>query len=252
MSGLVELMVPAFTLGILGSWHCLGMCGPLMFSLSLQIDGRGERVSILRKILIALYYHTMRILSYGTLGFIVGMLGGGVIKMGGEGEFVKMQRYLSIFSGTVLILWGLLYQRFFFLTRMFGGWEGKINLIIQKIMNMASSFPKKHPVYLGVIGLFHGWLPCGLVYAAATAALGYGSPELSLTFMLFFGLGTFPSMVLVFIGFRKLNDTIIRKLNDTIRLRIKKIIPISLLLLGVFFVLRGMSLGIPFLSPPLH
>ncbi len=244
MFWLVELMVPALTLGILGSWHCLGMCGPLMFSLSLQIDGRGERVSILKKILIALYYHTMRILSYGTLGFIVGMLGGGIIKMGGEGEFVKMQRYLSIFSGVVLILWGLLYQRNFFLTRMFGDWGGKIDLIIQKVMNMASSFPKKHPVYLGVLGLLHGWLPCGLVYAAATAALGYGRPELSLIFMLFFGLGTFPFMVLVFIGFRKL--------NDTIRLRIKKIIPISLFLLGIFFVLRGMSLGIPFLSPPLR
>ena len=92
------------------------------------------------------------------------------------------------------------------------------------------------------IGLLNGLLPCGLVYVAIAGAIGTGEVVLGTLYMLMFGLGTIPMMLAIAIAGNVLSAAARRKIN--------KLLPFLVVIVGVFFILRGLSLGIPFLSPP--
>ncbi len=94
-----------------------------------------------------------------------------------------------------------------------------------------------------LIGILNGLLPCGLVYTAMIASVAYGSVTGAMTFMLFFGLGTLPMLALVF--------NLKTMLSVDIRRRINKLIPVGIAVVAVILILRGLSLGIPFISPVL-
>jgi hypothetical protein len=95
---------------------------------------------------------------------------------------------------------------------------------------------------LFMIGVLNALLPCGLVYMAIAGAIGTGSLLQSTLFMVLFGLGTIPMMLTI--------SLIGNAISLTVRKKINRIIPVLVVVIGLIFILRGLSLGIPYLSPP--
>jgi sulfite exporter TauE/SafE len=91
------------------------------------------------------------------------------------------------------------------------------------------------------IGMLNGLLPCGLVYMAIAGAIGTGSTAEGAIYMILFGLGTIPMMLSISIAGNMISQTVRRKINQ--------LIPVLVVVVGLLFVLRGLSLGIPYLSP---
>jgi sulfite exporter TauE/SafE len=87
----------------------------------------------------------------------------------------------------------------------------------------------------------NGLLPCGLVYVAIAGAISSGDAISGMLFMILFGLGTFPAMFAATIFGRFINLNIRKKINQAI--------PALAVVLAVLFILRGLSLGIPYISP---
>ncbi len=92
------------------------------------------------------------------------------------------------------------------------------------------------------IGMLNGLLPCGLVYMAIAGAIGTGGVAEGSLYMILFGLGTIPMLLSI-----SLAGNI---MSIAVRKRINKLIPVLVVIVGVLFILRGLSLGIPYLSPP--
>ena len=91
-------------------------------------------------------------------------------------------------------------------------------------------------------GILNGFLPCGMVYMALTASLASGGIWQSATFMALFGLGTLPFMfAIVLLG---------NLMTTAFRIKILKFVPVMMIVLGGLFILRGLELGIPYISPP--
>ncbi|MFN3951654.1 MAG: sulfite exporter TauE/SafE family protein [Thermaurantimonas sp.] len=215
----------AFILGIAGSLHCIGMCGPL----AMAVPGiYGHKVN---KWVGALLYHTGRSVTYAVFGLIFGALGKSFTLAG-------FQSWVSILAGSVMIVMGLIpfFQNVFekFFTKIFASL--KINSLRRQLLNGPRS-----PLYIFLLGNVNGLLPCGLVYVALAGALGMGSPLKGAVFMFAFGMGTLPAMYLLSVGGRHFLSS--KKLNVT------KIISSITVVVGILFVLRGADLGIPFLSP---
>ena len=118
----------------------------------------------------------------------------------------------------------------------------EITSLVGKVkQSMGKRFQKQSNSNLFVIGLLNGLLPCGLVYMGLAGASTMVDPFLGGLFMLFFGIGTLPLMTSI--SFFSSNISIER------RAKIKKFIPVLIAIMGVVFILRGMNLGIPYLSP---
>ena len=216
----------ALIIGIVGSFHCAGMCGPIAIALPLKEDSWGTRLFS------ALLYNSGRITTYAFLGMLFGFLGFGL-------AFWGMQRYVSILAGSIMIL-SVLFP-FVFRSVHTGS-------MIEKVLK---GFRGLFGKYLGIrtfrslffIGLLNGLLPCGLVYIALAGAVVSNGPVEGSVNMLFFGLGTLPIMLFVSIA----GNIITLKFRN----KIKKIIPLVIVLIGVLFILRGLDLGIPYISPKL-
>ena len=219
------LIVAALGLGLGTSLHCLGMCGPIAFSLGL---GGEDRVNFTFK---NLTYQLGRVTTYATLGAILGAIGQGI-------SFAGFQKYLSIIVGLLMIAMVLLPKNL--------STNSSNRLIGRFLLKLKSSLGtfirRKDYGSLYLTGILNGFLPCGMVYIALAAALGVGNIAGSALFMALFGLGTIPLMFLaVMFG---------SVLSVNIRNQILKFIPIITVVIGVLFILRGLELGIPFLSPP--
>ncbi len=177
-------------------------------------------------------YHTGRLLTYSLIGLLFGILGKGLYLAG-------FQQRLSILIGIIMIL-GILIptkilNRYNFtkpLYRLIGNVKQKLGFYLKKRSNKA----------IFSIGFFNGFLPCGLVYMAVFGSIALGDIFLGVLFMLIFGLGTIPMMTgAVFLG---------NFLKTPIRNKIQKAIPIFVIIIGLLFILRGLGLGIPYISPP--
>ncbi len=216
----------ALMIGLVGSLHCIGMCGPIAVSLPLG------RKSWWHRTLGGLIYNTGRILTYGILGALFGLLGQGI-------EMAGLQRWASILIGAVMILSVLfpaLFKGKIKIEQLLFGYAGRMIGKFRKLFTI-NSLPS-----LFLIGLLNGLLPCGLVYVAVAGALNTNSVLGGIGFMIVFGLGTLPMMLaipllgnLVGSGFRK---------------KYQYVLSIMVVVLGILFVLRGLSLGIPYVSPP--
>ena len=220
----ITLIFAALGLGFASGFHCLGMCGPIALSLGLS---KKQQVNFHLQ---NLTYQFGRILTYSFLGAIVGIVGEGF-------QLAGFQKYISILAGILLITMALF---------SFGGdFTSKIpaisNALLKVKINLGKLLRKTDYSSRFLTGVLNGFLPCGMVYMALTASLAAGGIWQSASFMVFFGLGTFPFMfAAVLFG---------NILNATVRNKILKIVPVFMLILGALFILRGMELGIPYVSP---
>lgn len=221
---MTELIIAAFTMGMIGSFHCVGMCGPLALSLPLNNNSNPA------KLLGGLMYNAGRIVTYSLFGLLFGIIGKSVALFG-------FQQWLSIILGTLILIFivlpkraGVLYNNNILLK-----YFGKVRLAIGKL------FSNQNYSSLFSIGLLNGLLPCGLVYMAAAAAVSTGDIGDSILFMAFFGLGTLPMMWgIAFFG---------NYVTISLRQRIRRVYPYLIILMACLLILRGMGLGIPYVSP---
>lgn len=219
------LIVAALGLGLGTSLHCLGMCGPIAFSLGLGAENK------LNSVFKNLTYQLGRVVTYATMGAILGAIGQGV-------SFAGFQKYLSIIVGVMMILMVLMPKNLS--NNSSNKFIGK--LLIKLKSSLGSLIRRKDYKSLFITGLLNGLLPCGMVYIALAAALGVGDVLGSTMFMALFGIGTIPLMfVAVLFG---------SVISVGIRNQILKFMPVVTIIIGCLFILRGLELGIPFLSPP--
>ena len=214
----------AFLLGVLGSLHCLGMCGPIVLALPTF------KKSFFSLLFSRLFYNSGRIITYGLLGLIIGIIGEGI-------SFSGFQQKLSIIAWIAIIIFALFTNKIFlsklnFQLSGFNRWiKDKLGVFLKK-RSVFSSF---------LVGLANGFLPCGLVYLAMGGALAAGSWKESSLYMMIFGLGT--SIAMLAFGLAG------NYLGIKVRTSFNRIIPYVAVFLGLLLILRGMNLGIPFVSP---
>lgn len=218
------LFITAFLTGILGSFHCAGMCGPIAFALPSQQLGK------VNFYIGRLIYNLGRILTYSFLGFLMGLFGSG-LKLAG------IQQSLSIAAGLFILGWaafqffGLRIIKFQPLSMLGKG-------LFSKLMGNSSFYS------LAAIGCLNGLLPCGFVYLALVGSTVTQHPLDAALFMVLFGLGTLPMMFGVSI--------IGQFLSQKVRSNLNKLSPVFALIIGVLFIVRGLNLGIPYLSPAIN
>ena len=215
----------ALVLGLAGSFHCIGMCGPIAFVLPV------DRSSKSKLIFQTFLYHFGRIISYSLIGLLFGFIGKGLYLAG-------FQQRLSILMGVVMIaiviIPASLFNRYNFskpLYKIIGKVKQKLGLYLSKKSNKA----------LFLIGFFNGFLPCGLVYMALLGSISTGNALNGSLYMAIFGIGTIPLMTgAIFLG---------NFVNLSLRNKIQKAIPVFVVIIGLLFILRGLGLGIPYISP---
>jgi sulfite exporter TauE/SafE len=201
------------------------MCGPIAMMLPVDRNNQAKKVTQI------ITYHLGRLFAYSTIGFIFGMLGKGFLLAG-------MQQKTSIFIGFAMILIILIPEK----VVANYNFSKPIFKVISKIKTtLGSQFKNKSYKSLFTIGLLNGFLPCGMVYVALFGAIAMQSPSLGILYMVLFGLGTVPMMSSIVY----LNSF----LTISIRNKIQKVIPYVAVFLGIAFILRGLGLGIPYISP---
>ncbi len=218
---MIEIILPGLIMGAVGSAHCAGMCGPLVISLACSRGNSGNA------------WKAPLIYQFGRLGAYL-LIGLGFAAIGTAFSMAGWQQALSMVAG-VLILAALL---------MPAKWTGGkwLSLWIQWIK---TSFASKirSPGWRGTVGLgfINGFLPCGLVYVAGASAASHGHPVATMTSMLAFGIGTIPMMLALQISGNRI--------SPAFRLKLQKLIPVVWGLMGILLIIRGLDLGIPYLSP---
>jgi len=212
--------------GLVGSLHCIGMCGPIAIALPL-----GNK-SLLNRVIGGITYNLGRIITYGILGALFGLLGQGI-------EMAGLQQWASILLGIAMILsivapalfrGKVKFEQFFF------GYAGKMISSFRKLFAI-NSIPS-----LFLIGLLNGLLPCGLVYIAIAGAINTNDLFNGIFYMIIFGIGTIPIMLAI--------PLLGNMVGNAFRKRYSKVLSGFIIILGIIFILRGLSLGIPFISPP--
>ena len=219
------MLVSALIFGLLGSFHCVGMCGPIAFLLPVDHNNN------IRKLGQIALYHFGRLSSYAIIGLLFGLLGKSFSLFG-------LQQQLSILVGALMILVILLpYKKF----SKYNGSKPIFKIVSKVKSNLGKQLKRKSPDTFYTIGFLNGFLPCGLVYMAVFGAIASGTALEGSLYMAVFGLGTIPLMTTaIYLG---------NFINLNIRSKIRKAVPVFVILIGLLFILRGMGLGIPYLSP---
>lgn len=219
------MLATAFILGLLGSFHCVGMCGPIAFMLPV------DRSNNFKKITQIILYHVGRLFSYGIIGLLFGLIGKSLYIFG-------WQQQLSISIGIVMIIIAVIPHHLFAKYNF----SQPLYRLIGRVKNaLGKALKKRTSDTFLTIGFLNGFLPCGLVYMAVFAAITMGTPVEGSLYMIFFGFGTIPLMTsTIYVS---------QFLSNKVRQRIQKAIPVFVVIIGVLFVLRGLGLGIPYISP---
>jgi len=212
----------AFFIGLFGSLHCVGMCGPL--ALAIPSYNNKWWIIISEKLL----YNFGRIITYSILGLLIGTIGKQLWIYG-------LQQSVSLLSGILIIMAGL--SRIFKIYLPRTGTLSKPVTLFNKLLGYAL----KHRAGHLLIGMLNGLLPCGFVYLALVGAVNTSSPLSASQYMAWFGIGTLPLMLLATIGSGFAGYSVRRRIN--------KAIPYVMICLGCWFILRGLNLNIPYLSP---
>lgn len=212
-------LIIALSIGLAGSLHCIGMCGPLVTALHV-----GGRLHTSRSLL----YHSGRLLGYAVLGLIMGTLGYSM-------RLVVTQERLALIAGAVMLitfLWPV-QQRWIPPT-----WSSTLRNLRQYWMKWWQS---GHPGIVMGMGLLNAFLPCGLVYTALAASMLTASPWIGAVFMALFGLANTPALLF--------SSQAIRFIQDRFGSRHRKHVQWAFMALAMLIVLRGAGLGIPYVSP---
>jgi sulfite exporter TauE/SafE len=211
----MELLWTALVLGLAGSVHCAAMCGPLI--LLVAKARRGSRDSFA--------YHGGRISTYAGIGMLFGALGHSLALAG-------WQRGLSIFAGAAMLA-GL------FLTSTVALKTPVVKLVTRLKSTFGHLLQQRSLTAQFGLGAINGLLPCGLVYVAAAGAAATGHPLAGAGYMVVFGLGTLPMLLGIVLAGERL----------PFAARLHRLLPISVVVVAVLLILRGLALGIPYLSP---
>lgn len=223
----MELYFAGFLFGLFGSMHCVGMCGPI----ALALPGNDNKFAFWAG---RINYNLGRSITYALMGGVLGLIGLGAFLAG-------YQELISVLAGGLIIT-----------VAVIAIISGKVNWMHLKPMWLPIESLKKgmgrmlrfnSPGGLLGLGLLNGFLPCGFVYVALAGALVSGSAIDGMIYMFAFGLGTFPVMFLV--------SASNKLVTLDIRLKMQKAVPYVAIALGVLLILRGLALGIPFISPVL-
>lgn len=215
-----------FLIGFLGSFHCVGMCGPI--ALALPIGNNSNFQLIIGRVL----YNIGRSITYALFGAVFGLFGKGI-------ELAGLQMYASIALGVSILLYYVIPSKY----------KGK--LALTKPFLVVSNFVKRgftrltktgSPQALFIFGIINGFLPCGFVYVALAGAITTGGALSGALYMFLFGIGTAPIMFAT--------SLVGKFLSVKLKQRMNKLIPVFAILLAIIFILRGLNLGIPYLSPP--
>lgn len=211
----------ALTMGLMSSFHCIGMCGPI--ALAIPVLGGGK----LKRFAAVFVYNSGRALTYATLGIFLGFFGSSIV-------FIGYLRYLSIVSGILMLAYVF--------------WPNRLDRhlhpplfwkkFVQWIKNHMSALLRSQAWYSAfLLGILNGLLPCGLVYLALISSIATGSPFHGGLFMLIFGIGTMPAMLAV--GFFK------QWFGASLRSRMSKLMPVMLTVTGIILIARGLLIQYP-------
>jgi len=211
----------AVVMGLTGSLHCAGMCGPIVWVMPFQ------KMSGLKKWLSIGLYHFGRITVYALLGLLLHSF---------RSVFnPQWQQYISIVLGALLLVAGIVSfvpQRHIQLKLP---WTEAIKHQLGRFVAKAG------PGTLLIAGMLNGMLPCGLVYMALSMSVAAPSALQSVVLMYTFGAGTVPALVAL---------TVLRKKLTMLRTgSFRRLVPVVMFVFGCLFLLRGMNLGVPYLSP---
>ncbi len=216
-------LTTGFTVGF---GHCIGMCGPIVVSLSLNLKGKNL-------FLPHLLYNTGRVITYTVLGGVMGATGSFTLV---AAHLAGIQKGAMIFAGIIIIVMALAMSGWLPLGRLFGDYYNPDGIIsrgfrkLSKVKSTATYFP---------IGLLLGLLPCGPVYTALLAAAGAGMNTAGtlegivkgMAVMMSFGIGTIPALFVV------------AKLVDMGWLKKRQIIyrigTILMIIVGLYFIVQG-------------
>ena len=219
------MLYTAFIFGLISSFHCIGMCGPIAMMLPVDRNNQAKKVTQI------LTYQIGRLTAYASIGLIFGLLGRGLYLAG-------FQQKMSIFIGVAMIAVILIPEKVF---AKYNFSKPVFKLISKIKATLGSQFKNKSYKSLFTIGLLNGFLPCGMVYVALFGAIAMQNEYYGALYMMLFGLGTVPMMSSVVY----LNSF----LTISMRNKIQKFIPFAAIIIGVLFILRGLGLGIPYVSP---
>lgn len=219
------MLYTAFLFGLLSSFHCVGMCGPIAMMLPVSHNNPP------RKALQVAIYHIGRLSSYTFLGLLFGIFGRGLYLAG-------FQQNLSIFIGIAILLVIIIPER------LIASWtfaQPIYMLLGRAKAKLGQQFKKSSFGSLFTIGILNGLIPCGMVYVAIFGAIGMQNEVYGMLYMLLFGLGTIPLMTAVVY--------LKAFISISMRNKINKMIPYVAAIVGILFILRGLGLGIPYVSP---
>ena len=220
-------LLAAISLGFLGSFHCVGMCGPI--ALTIPVNRR----SSLSVVSGSLVYNSGRIITYAVMGLLFGLLGQGI-------AFAGWQNVLSIVLGSLILIL-LFVPNVSVIPIKFGPVLRLLDALKSQIRKLFGIHTLRSLLF---IGLLNGLLPCGLVYLGIAGSIATGDALKGALFMAAFGLGTFPAMIAV---------TLIRdRISIRFRERIRKTVPVFVGMMAILLILRGMNLGIPYISPSIE
>ncbi len=219
--------ITPLVIGLVGSFHCIGMCGPIALALPIS-DNKSKQLFG------NLLYNFGRVNTYFIIGVIFGYVGKGL-------SIASTQQIVSIVFGALLILSVFIpYQKLQKVNP-----SGIIGRLVGRLKRSLGGLLKTHSYSsLLFIGILNGLLPCGLVYSAVAGSIIMANPMDGGLFMALFGLGTIPAMFSAVV--------LSKVISINLRNRIKRLIPIFVVILGLLFILRGLNLGIPYISPKIN
>jgi sulfite exporter TauE/SafE len=210
-------LISGVLMGLAGSLHCLGMCGPIALALPLGGFSGARRTGLV------FLYNTGRAYMYAMLGLLAGMAGKGL-------NLIGFQRYVSVGIGVFLIA-VLLFPR----SGLHRYLADSSFVISSRLRNrFSAALRRRSEISFLVIGLLNGMLPCATVYLALGAALAAGDPLGGSLFMFVFGFGTMPLMLAV---------SLIGKRFKGFTFRFRQTVPIITLLVAVLLILRGFGIN---------
>lgn len=221
----MTFVTSAILIGLAGNLHCIGMCGPIAFLLPL-----GQQ-NWTTKILGIAVYNFGRILTYSMFGLLFGLFGQGL-------NLGAFQQYTTISFGVFILAWVLLPVISKKLTSTTSKLHRFQNFVKSKL---GEQLKKRSLLSLFTLGLLNGLLPCGLIYLALAGAIATGNALNGAIFMVFFGIGTLPVMFIV--------PYFANSITTRYRQKAQKVMPYLLTVMALIFILRGMNLDIPYLSP---
>lgn len=222
---MITFVIAGLLLGVAGSMHCVGMCGPLVSAVPVRGSSRSSRL-VDRAV-----YHGARTGTYTAMGAVIG-LGAGVFDLAGYGQL------LSIAAGAMMVLLAL--AQILWHKQILP--QAAVNRVTGPLRRIALRFTgQQHRGGMVLLGAVNGLLPCGLVTSALVGSAAGGDAIGGALFMCAFGVGTSPALLAISFGATELR----KRLGSPVGV----VLPLLALFLGGLIMLRGMNLGVPYVSP---